>query len=122
MTGAWPAAGTRPQRTNDGAATPNGKAAYVVRASNFRIRKITVATNKAASAGIKIKKGSGSGGSLQQIVITPDGKTAYVSKDYDGALYPGARRSRRLPQKAVLLPPSRGGINGIQKTTRCRRP
>ena len=72
----------------DAAATPNGKAVYVVCASNFRIWKISVATNKAAAAGIKIKKGGSSGGSLEEIVITPNGKTAYVSNYNDGAVYP----------------------------------
>jgi DNA-binding beta-propeller fold protein YncE len=72
----------------DAAATPNGKAVYVVCASNYKIWKITVATNKAASKGIKIKKGSESGGSLEEIVITPNGKTAYVSNYNDGAVYP----------------------------------
>ena len=77
----------------DAAATPNGKAVYVVCASNFRIWKITVAPNEPASAGIKIKKGSGSGGALQQIVITPNGKTAYVSNTNDGAVYPVALKT-----------------------------
>jgi len=71
----------------DDAVTPNGKAVWVV-CSNFKIWKINTTTNKAAATGIKIKKGSGSGGGLQQIVITPNGKTAYVSNNNDGAVYP----------------------------------
>jgi DNA-binding beta-propeller fold protein YncE len=76
----------------DDAATPNGKAVYVV-CSNFKIWKINTATNKAAATGIKIKKGSGSGGALQEIVITPNSKTAYVSNNNDGAVYPVTLKS-----------------------------
>jgi YVTN family beta-propeller protein len=70
------------------AVTPNGKKVFVTCSGNDKLWKIKVATGHAAATGIKIPKGgedNGNGG-LHQVVITPDGHTAYVASGND--VYP----------------------------------
>jgi hypothetical protein len=70
------------------AVTPNGKSVYVTCSGGTQLLwKITVATNTAAASGIAIPTGGNTGnGGLHQVVVTPDGHTAYVASGND--VYP----------------------------------
>ena len=67
------------------AVTPNAKKVFVACAANNKLWKIKVATNHPAAKGIKIPKG-GSKGQVGQVIITPNGHTAYVASGND--VYP----------------------------------
>ncbi len=78
------------------AVTPNGKAVYVTCASNDKLWKIKTSTGHAAASGIKIPKGGedNENGGLHQVVVTPDGQTAYVASGND--VYPVTLSSKAV--------------------------
>ncbi len=69
------------------AVTPDGESVYVTCAASYELWRINVLTNIAMPSGINIPKGAGpANGGVHQVVITPNGRTAYVANGND--IYP----------------------------------